>query len=126
MLRMEPNLCGGQPRQIGGVLTQLPRVGSAMRAHERPRRSAESKERTMSLSDEDITTTPTSATSGGGDADQGDTDEEQVDPAGSDPAGKDLSGGDADGTDGDADGTDGGDADGADGGDADGTDGAGS
>jgi hypothetical protein len=73
------------------------------------------KESTMSLSDEDITTTPTSPASGDSDADQGDTTEEQVDPTGSDPAGKDPSGADSDGTDGDADGTDGGDADGTDG-----------
>jgi hypothetical protein len=66
------------------------------------------EETTMSLSDEDITTTPTSPTSGGGDADQGDTNEVQVDPTGSDPGGKDPSGADSDGTDGgDADGTDG-------------------
>jgi hypothetical protein len=119
MLRVESRYVSDGPVPPGSVL-----VEAAGKVRDEPDTSVRAarlraKENTMSLSDEDITTTPTSATSGGGDADQGDTNEEQIDPAGSDPAGKDPSGADSDGTDGDADGTDGG-------GDADGTDGAGS
>jgi hypothetical protein len=119
MVRPESRSVSVGPVHLGGVL--IPAAGKVREEPDTSVRAAQlrAKENTMSLSDEDITTTPTSATSGGGDADQGDTREEQVDPAGSDPAGKDPSGADSDGTDGDADGTDGG-------GDADGTDGAGS